>query len=178
MTTKLFVGKLAPVTTEQDLYDLFGKHGEVTKVDMKTGYAFVFYETEADAQHAIDNLNDIELDGHNICVEVPRTASHYRERERMRENNYDYNNNYNNYNNNYNAPKKVIKRSDLRVSGIGLDDSVSWQDLKDWARKAGDVTFANIYTKDNETMGVVEYQVINKLLMYLSDTSISSMGCS
>jgi hypothetical protein len=57
------------------------------------------------------------------------------------------------------SSKPVTKRLDLRLSATGLDSRVSWQDLKDWAREAGDVTFTNVFVKDGQTVGVIEYAV-------------------
>lgn len=37
----------------------------------------------------------------------------------------------------------ISRRSKFRVRITGLPKTCSWQDLKDYARKAGDVTFAN-----------------------------------
>jgi hypothetical protein len=50
-------------------------------------------------------------------------------------------------------------RSELRMSVLGLDSRTSWQDLKDWARAAGNVNFANVFNKGGEKVGVVEYEV-------------------
>ena len=38
----------------------------------------------------------------------------------------------------------ISRRSKFRVRITGLPKTCSWQDLKDYARKAGDVTFANV----------------------------------
>ena len=138
-STRLFVGSLTNNTTEEDLSDLFRKYGTVSKIELRNNYAFVIYENDQDAQEAIRNLHEYELDGSAMKVEEARTSSHYnRERENM---------------------KKVVKRFDLRVSVSGLESRVSWQDLKDWARKAGDVTFTNIYIKEGQYFGVIEFQV-------------------
>lgn len=38
----------------------------------------------------------------------------------------------------------ISRRSKFRVRITGLPGTCSWQDLKDFMRKAGDVTFANV----------------------------------
>ena len=132
MSNRVFVGKVSPSTSEQTLSDEFSKCGEVTKIDLKAGYAFVFFANENDCNEAIDTLNGKEIDGNNIVVEAAR-ARDFKQRPQ--------------------------KRLDLRLSVTGLDGRVSWQDLKDWARKAGDVTFTNIFVKDGNHMGVIEFAV-------------------
>ena len=133
MAHRVFVGKVSPSSTEQSLSDEFSKFGQVNKIDLKTGYAFVFFETEGDTEQAVNNLNGIEIDGSNIVVEYARSSREMK--------------------------PKPIKRLDLRLSVSGLEARVSWQDLKDWARKAGDVTFTNIFVRDGMHMGVIEFTV-------------------
>jgi len=43
----------------------------------------------------------------------------------------------------------ISRRSQFRVRVTGLPRSCSWQDLKDFMRKSGDVTFANVSTSDS-----------------------------
>merc|ERR1719511_158251 len=47
-------------------------------------------------------------------------------------------------------------RTDYRVIAENLSTRVSWQDLKDLMRKAGDVTYADAH-KDRRNEGVVEF---------------------
>jgi RNA recognition motif-containing protein len=128
--TRIFIKNLASRTTEQDINEIFGKFGEVTKIDLKTGFGFIFYAHADDADEAIKSMNDREVDGKVITVEMARDEK-----------------------------KKPVKRLDLRVSVSGMGSGVSWQDLKDWAREAGDVTFTNCFMRDGQNCGVVEFQV-------------------
>lgn len=132
MSNRVFVGKIPQVTSEQTLHEEFSKCGEVTKIDLKNGYAFIFFANEDHCNEAINALNGKEIDGSNIVVEAARARE---------------------------FKQKPLKRLDLRLSVTGLDSRVSWQDLKDWARKAGDVTFTNIFVKDGTHMGVIEFSV-------------------
>jgi arginine/serine-rich splicing factor 4/5/6 len=133
MSNRVFVGKISQSTSEQTLNEEFSKCGEVTKIDLKNGYAFVFFANEDHCNDAISMLNGKDIDGSNIVVEAARARDFNRQ--------------------------KPVKRLDLRLSVTGLDDRVSWQDMKDWARKAGDVTFTNIFVKDGAHMGVIEFAV-------------------
>ena len=72
----LFVAKLSSSTTDDDLQELFSKHGEVKSakviIDRETGnskgFGFVEMADESEGQEAIEALNDSELDGNQIVV--------------------------------------------------------------------------------------------------------------
>jgi len=80
MSTKLYVGNLSFNTTEQEVRDLFSQHGNVTEatliIDKLTGrsrgFAFVSYDTEEAAQHAIDKLDGQDVDGRKLTVNIAR----------------------------------------------------------------------------------------------------------
>lgn len=133
MSTRIFVGKLSSNTGEQDLQEIFGKFGDVTKVEMKNNFAFVYFRDENDAQEAISSMDGREIDGQTIVVENARNKDMMKQRP--------------------------VKRLDLRLTCMNLDGRISWQDLKDWAREAGEVTFTNIFIRDGQHMGVIEFSV-------------------
>ena len=80
MNTKLYVGNLSYDTTENDLQDLFSKHGPVSEVaimqDRATGrargFGFVTMATEEGAQAAIQGLNGKEVQGRALTVNEAR----------------------------------------------------------------------------------------------------------
>ena len=81
MAAKLFVGNLDYTVTTDDLRDCFASVGGtmldcVVVMDKYTGrsrgFGFVEYETEEQAQEAIDKLNEKELKGRNIRVSMAR----------------------------------------------------------------------------------------------------------
>ena len=80
MSTKLYVGNLSFNTSEQDVRELFSQHGNVTEatliIDKMTGrsrgFAFVAYDTEEAAQHAIDKLDGQDVDGRKLTVNIAR----------------------------------------------------------------------------------------------------------
>lgn len=84
---KIFVGNLASDVKDEELNDLFSKHGKVSGVriirDMfsqsSKGFGFVEMPGRAEAQKALDNLNTFELKGKKLVVNEARP-----ERDRRR----------------------------------------------------------------------------------------------
>lgn len=84
MSNKLYVGNLSFNTTEADLKDTFGAHGNVTEamlvMDRETGrprgFGFVTMGSGEEAQKAISALNGQQLDGRPLTVNEakPREA--------------------------------------------------------------------------------------------------------
>ena len=87
---KLYVGNLAFETTENDLQDLFEKHGTVTDVRLmmdrftakSRGFAFVTMNDGAQANAAMSALNGQDLNGRALKVNEARPRE-----ERPRSNN-------------------------------------------------------------------------------------------
>lgn len=136
---KIFVGKLSPDTTEESLTDVFSKFGDVTKVDLQRGFAFITFEDAGECDEARKHMDGQEVDGSIIVVQQARSS-----KETM-----DFKD----------GKTRPVKRMDLRVTATGIDSHVSWQDLKDWARFAGEVTFTNVFSRDHQTVGVIEFAV-------------------
>ncbi|MCX6705640.1 MAG: RNA-binding protein [Candidatus Woesebacteria bacterium] len=80
MAKRLFVGGIPWSLTDATLADLFGKIGKVASakiiVDKFTqqskGFAFVEFENDADADKAIKELSDTEVEGRRIVVQEAR----------------------------------------------------------------------------------------------------------
>jgi RNA recognition motif-containing protein len=85
MGRKLYVGNIPYDTGEAILQDLFARAGTVDSVkvmrDMATGrargFAFVEMSTDDEAQRAISELNNYQLDGRGLTVNEarPKAAS-------------------------------------------------------------------------------------------------------
>ena len=77
---KIYVGNLTAKATEEQVKDLFSKHGAVEDVyfvnDKATGeprgFGFVFMPDPNHAQAAIQALNGYELDGKTLSVNEPK----------------------------------------------------------------------------------------------------------
>ena len=76
MSKKLYVGNLPFSSTEEDLKDLFGRHGSVASVAVITdretgrprGFAFVEMDEASAADEAMRALDGSDLGGRNIRV--------------------------------------------------------------------------------------------------------------
>lgn len=73
---KLFVGGIAWTTTEEGLKEFFSQVGTVIEVKVimdrmtgkSKGFGFVTMETAEEAQKAVEELNEKELDGRQLRV--------------------------------------------------------------------------------------------------------------
>eukprot|EP01113_Clastostelium_recurvatum_P012449 TRINITY_DN1646_c0_g1_i2.p1 TRINITY_DN1646_c0_g1~~TRINITY_DN1646_c0_g1_i2.p1 ORF type:complete len:229 (-),score=21.34 TRINITY_DN1646_c0_g1_i2:73-711(-) len=65
---RVYVGRLSTRTRDTDLEAAFDKYGRC-RVDLKSGFAFVEYDDERDAEDAIRALDNTDLDGSRIVVE-------------------------------------------------------------------------------------------------------------
>ena len=76
----IYVGNLSWETTQEDLQEAFGAHGQVASVNIITdkytgksrGFGFVEMPNDDEARAAISALNDQELKGRNLNVNEAR----------------------------------------------------------------------------------------------------------
>ncbi len=76
----IFVTKLSPNVSQEDLQDLFANYGNVSSakviIDRETGnskgYGFVEMEDDSEGQAAIEAINDSEIDGRRVVVKEAR----------------------------------------------------------------------------------------------------------
>ncbi len=76
----IYVGNLPYEAKEDDLKQMFEKHGEVTEVKIisdkysgrSKGFAFVEMPNKAEAEKAIEALNNFDMQGRNIKVNQAR----------------------------------------------------------------------------------------------------------
>ncbi|KAI9180147.1 hypothetical protein LWI28_001725 [Acer negundo] len=82
MSRPVFVGNFEYETRQSDLERLFSKYGRVERVDMKSGFAFVYFEDDRDAADAIRGVDNTPFgyDRRRLSVEWARG-----ERGRVRE---------------------------------------------------------------------------------------------
>jgi len=80
MAKRLFVGGLPWSVTDQQLEEIFAKHGKVASAKVITdrytgrskGFGFVEFEDDKEAEAAMKALDQSELDGRKIVVNEAR----------------------------------------------------------------------------------------------------------
>lgn len=83
MSKKLFIGSLSWNTDDHSLRTAFASHGEVTEATVVTdrdtgrsrGFGFVTFADDDAADRAMAALNQTELDGRTIRVDVAQARS-------------------------------------------------------------------------------------------------------
>lgn len=84
--TNIYVGNLSFGATEDNIRDAFSEYGSVDSVRIITdretgrsrGFAFVEMPDSAEAQKAIEALNNTEIDGRSVTVNEARPKSQSR----------------------------------------------------------------------------------------------------
>ncbi len=79
----IYISNLSYSVNDADLKNLFAEYGEISSAKVITdretgrsrGFGFVEMPNDAEAQKAIDSLNEVEFDGKviNVTVAKPRT---------------------------------------------------------------------------------------------------------
>ena len=154
MSRTVYVGNLPIDVREREVDDLFYKCGRIVDIDLKTpgrppAYAFIEFERPDDADEAIKRRDGYEFAGARIRVELSRRGGGGRggrdggrggpppRRGRA---------------------QREPKNFDLCIDVENLPDKCSWQDLKDFMRKAGEVAFADVYeSRSGRLKGIVEF---------------------
>ncbi|XP_012256071.1 serine-arginine protein 55 isoform X7 [Athalia rosae] len=193
--TRVYVGGLPYGTRERDLEKFFRGYGRFRDVLIKNGYGFVEFDDYRDADDAVYELNGKELLGERITVErargTPRGSDQWRygdsrggygdsrrsARDDMRHDRDSVNRNtrtassYKQSLPRYGPPT----RTEYRLTVENLSSRVSWQDLKDYMRQAGEVTYADAH-KQRRNEGVVEFATYSDLknaIDKLDDTELN-----
>ncbi|XP_028177293.1 serine-arginine protein 55 isoform X16 [Ostrinia furnacalis] len=152
--SRVYVGGLPFGVRDRDLEKFFKGFGRIRDILIKNGYGFVEFEDYRDADDAVYELNGKELLGERVVVEpargIDRSADRYR-RERYTERDRGRSR-YDDSNCRYGPPT----RTEYRLIVENLSSRISWQDLKDCMRQAGEVTYADAH-KQHRNEGVVEF---------------------
>jgi len=90
MSKKLFVGSLSWNTDDRGLREAFEPHGEITEATViadrdtgrSRGFGFVTFADDEAADKAIAALNQTELDGRTIKVDVAQAKNRDRDGDR------------------------------------------------------------------------------------------------
>nr|XP_045589665.1 serine/arginine-rich splicing factor 4-like [Procambarus clarkii] len=129
---------------ERDLDRFFRSYGSLRDIVIKKGFGFVEFDDDRDADDAVYEMNGKELLGERVTVEKARSAPRMRWPRAPPPRGF------------HSSRFGMAARTDYRLTAENLSSRVSWQDLKDFMRQAGEVTYAAAHEyRRNE--GVVEF---------------------
>ncbi|KAL3673923.1 hypothetical protein V7S43_001609 [Phytophthora oleae] len=143
-STRIYVGNLPIDIRTREVEDIFYKYGRIRDIDVKfpsrpPAFAFVDFEDARDAEDAIRGRDGYEYDGARLRVELANGGR--RESGRARDKSARY-------------PRNIRGNGEFTVEVSNLPPRASWQDLKDFTRKVGDVMFTEV---DGHGGGIVEF---------------------
>ncbi|KAL0946806.1 hypothetical protein HGRIS_012977 [Hohenbuehelia grisea] len=144
MARRLYLGRLPSDARSDDVSKLFEGYGRIIDCRVMTGFGFVEFESSKDAEDAVHNFNGKPFMGVNIVVEFAKESRPRRDQNDDRGGGGGYG-----------APRSR-RPPGIRLIVSGVSRDTSWQDLKDFGRDAGSVSFADI-DRDNPGQGVLEY---------------------
>ena len=158
--TRVYVGGLPVDIRPDDVMYEFRRY-EPLRVDLKQGFGFLEFREPRDADDAVHDMDGHRIGGRPIAVQFARGTQRrefggaggpprggYEDRGRG-------------------GPPPgfgggaMKKGSGYQVEVEGLDSRTSWQDLKDFARGAGNVQFADVFIRH----GKVQHTPIPLLLL-------------
>ncbi|XP_057679702.1 serine/arginine-rich splicing factor 6-like [Corythoichthys intestinalis] len=154
---RVYIGRLGYHVREKDVQRFFGSFGKLLEVDLKNGYGFVEFEDNRDADDAVYELNGKDLCGDRVIVEHARGPR--RDRDSFGGGHWGdsrsggYNSRSRPGRDKYGPPV----RTEYRLIVENLSSRCSWQDLKDFMRQAGEVTYADAH-KERTNEGVIEFR--------------------
>ncbi|KAG8837612.1 hypothetical protein FRC18_008628, partial [Serendipita sp. 400] len=158
MSKRLYVGKLPMDARPDDLKDFFEPYGKMVDCRILTGFGFVEFETPKDAEDVVRNFNGKTFMGSELIVEQAkesRPRRGYEDRGGGGGGSYRGEGGYRGGGGGGGGGRGP-RAPGIRLVVTGVSRDTSWQDLKDFARQAGNVTFADI-DRDVPNQGVVEY---------------------
>ncbi|KAG8889383.1 hypothetical protein FRB98_004476 [Tulasnella sp. 332] len=137
MSKRLYLGRLPTDARPEDVQKHFDGYGKTIDCRVMTGFGFVEFETARDAEDVVNAFNGKPFMGQNIIVEFAKDTRRRDERDRPP------------------PPPRVQRRPPgIRLEVAGISRDTSWQDLKDFGREAGNVSFADV---DRNGLGILEY---------------------
>ena len=169
----IFVGNLPLDIRERELDDLFYKYGRITHIKIPRcnhppAFAFVEFEDKRDAEDAQYYRDGYEFDGKRLRVEISKGSSGGGGRGGGRFGDDRGGGGGGRGRGSFERPR----RTDFCIIVRNLPPRASWQDLKDFFRRSGKVTYANAFvdSKTGEQIGEVDFE-------YLTDAENACDDC-
>ncbi|KAH7107599.1 hypothetical protein BKA62DRAFT_764984 [Auriculariales sp. MPI-PUGE-AT-0066] len=139
MTKRLYLGRLPTDVRSEDVQKFFDGYGRIIDCRVMTGFGFIEFENSKDAEEVVQVFNGKAFQGAPILVEFAKDNRSRREPYEDR-----------------GPPQRSRRPPGVRLIVSGISRDTSWQDLKDFGREAGNISFADI-DRDNPGQGILEY---------------------
>jgi arginine/serine-rich splicing factor 1/9 len=186
----IFVGNLPYDIRERELDDLFYKFGRIAHIKIPRcnhppAFAFIEFEDKRDAEDAQYYRDGYEFDGNRLRVEISKGSSYGGGGGGGREDRGRGGGGGGGGGGRFGADERGRggggggrgsfdrpRRTDFCVIVRNLPPRASWQDLKDFFRRSGKVTYANAFVDSNtgEQIGEVDFE-------YLTDAENACDDC-
>lgn len=82
---QIYIAKLSPSVREKDLAEKFEKYGDIRRIQVKTGYAFIEYFDSRDAEYAVYKMDGRTFEGQKIVVQPSKGKRRDRDRSENRD---------------------------------------------------------------------------------------------
>lgn len=153
----VFLGNLSDHARNDDIEKFFKGFGKLKDVSLKGGYGFVQFEDKYDAKDAVRELDGKDLCGQRVRIELSngardrrrgRSRSRSRSRDRrQRKDSRDSPRRRSYYDKTAYRKYGAPTRTKWTIEIDNLSEKVSWQDLKDFFRRVGEVTYGEAHDK-------------------------------
>jgi len=165
---RLFLGNLGYECRTRDVEKFFKGYGDIRNVNVKGKYGFLEIEDREDAEDAIRDLDGTSFNGGRIRIEFSNayTGGDDSRRGRSREGSREADGRR--------FSDGRYRKTNYRCIVEGLGSRTSWQDLKDFMSKAGEVTYTSV-KRPTPGEGLVEFRDRNAMeyaLKELDDTKL------
>ncbi|TYZ62778.1 hypothetical protein PybrP1_009907, partial [[Pythium] brassicae (nom. inval.)] len=152
---RVFVGNLPTDVQESALEGEFDKFGRIRAISLKfparpPPFAFIEYEDERDASDAVRAMHGRDFGGSRLRVEISHGGSA-----------------------NAASLDSRLRGTQHRVRVSNLPTSVSWQDLKDFLRDAGDVAHADVDRRGNGVASFATHDDMERAIRKLDSATLS-----
>ncbi|KAI6653175.1 Keratin 5-like protein [Oopsacas minuta] len=165
MTNRVYIGRLSPAARERDVERFFKPYGRIRDINLKNGFGFVEFDSVRDADEAVYSCDGKDLLGERVLVELAKGGSSYGRRSSppMSMSSSSFRSGYRGYyySRGY-AKYGPPVRTEYRVVVENLSSRVSWQDLKDFMRVAGRISYADAHRK-RVGEGIVEFMAYDDM---------------
>ncbi|KAI9096931.1 hypothetical protein DFS34DRAFT_128334 [Phlyctochytrium arcticum] len=131
---RVYIGKLPNDVSRREVERLTDEFGPIDSVRILSGYAFVEFAKERDAERCVRRLDGERFDGYRLIVQPARSQKNGGRDQTA-------------------APRG--SKAAYRITVSNMPERTSWQDLKDLMRKAGEVVYTDINREQRE--GLVEF---------------------